>query len=110
HLRQGAQAVDRDADVPADVAEPGTLHLHDLRALVAEQRDGVRPRECDRQVDDLDPFEGEGIAHASNSSLLRLRPPGPLYARPYPGVMVNPGSGSVPVAASHESIRRSSAA
>src|SRR5205814_55209 len=98
------------ADVAADVAETRALDLDHLGALIGEQRDRVGPGERDREIDDLDArerqslwsrslrsplhdagWEGVGslarfarrlLTHASNSALVRARPPGPLYARP----------------------------
>ena len=73
-----------DADVAADVAEAGPLDLDDLGALVGRAaRPRTGPVSRDRQVED--PDSGAAVrsrrrvlAHASNSSLLRGRPPGPL--------------------------------
>src|SRR5579864_8692453 len=96
-LVQRAQPVDRYPDPAPDVPETGALDLHDVGALISEERDRVRAGQRDRQVEDADAREGTGpptigvsepgppSGHGTNDAFERGRPPGPLYARPYPG-------------------------
>src|SRR5262249_6079655 len=65
-LVQRADAVDLHTDPAADVADPRSLDLHHVRALVGEDGGRVRPRRRDRQVEHPDARQRPTVAHANS--------------------------------------------